>query len=539
MAAAPRCWSRGCATVLCLPLALRGRGGWPGSLGGAWTPCCRRCSTCSGRSRLPAGDLALDRADQRGAAARPADGRPRTAWLLPILILGLVYRALRGAAGPGGGGRAARRPSSCEAARATGGGRWHILRRHMLPQVWRRCWPGCAPVVAAMTLLTEAALSVLGHRRAAAGRQLGHADRRRAGPDLHPAAGGDRAGPGGGGDGAGAERARRSGCAAMAEAVLRGLLRGVLVLFGISVLVFLIFFATPGADPAARLAGRGASPETLARGAARIRARPAAAGAIRGADAAAVRHPRPAELRQPRAARGAGGAAGGAGDAGLAAGAAVLWLAAGLGIGAACGGGLGGAGGGDRGRLIVAAGLLGVSVPAFWLGEMVNAGRPKAGCMRACSPGCRRSACRGAAAGEWLRGMALPWVTLAVLYAGIYGRVLRTEPGRRVAAGLRPHGAGEGARRAAGRCCATRCRTRWCRCWRCSGSISARWWAAGRCWSRWCSACTAIGQADLRRAAEPRSGHGHGLRAVCVGAGGAGERRRRTAVQALLDPRLR
>ena len=36
------------------------------------------------------------------------------------------------------------------------------------------------------------------------------------------------------------------------------------VMFGISVLVFLIFFATPGSDPAARIAGRNAAPETLA-----------------------------------------------------------------------------------------------------------------------------------------------------------------------------------------------------------------------------------------------------------------------------------
>ncbi len=35
------------------------------------------------------------------------------------------------------------------------------------------------------------------------------------------------------------------------------------VMFGISVLVFLIFFATPGADPAARIAGRNAAPETV------------------------------------------------------------------------------------------------------------------------------------------------------------------------------------------------------------------------------------------------------------------------------------
>ncbi len=39
----------------------------------------------------------------------------------------------------------------------------------------------------------------------------------------------------------------------------------VLVLFAISVLVFLIFFATPGVDPAARIAGRNADQQTLAR----------------------------------------------------------------------------------------------------------------------------------------------------------------------------------------------------------------------------------------------------------------------------------
>ena len=41
------------------------------------------------------------------------------------------------------------------------------------------------------------------------------------------------------------------------------LVRSLLVLFGISVLVFLIFFATPGVDPAALIAGKNASPEVL------------------------------------------------------------------------------------------------------------------------------------------------------------------------------------------------------------------------------------------------------------------------------------
>ena len=42
-----------------------------------------------------------------------------------------------------------------------------------------------------------------------------------------------------------------------------GLVATLFVMFAISVLVFLIFFATPGVDPAARIAGRNADPETL------------------------------------------------------------------------------------------------------------------------------------------------------------------------------------------------------------------------------------------------------------------------------------
>ena len=37
----------------------------------------------------------------------------------------------------------------------------------------------------------------------------------------------------------------------------------VFVLVSISILVFLIFFATPGVDPAARIAGRNADQQTL------------------------------------------------------------------------------------------------------------------------------------------------------------------------------------------------------------------------------------------------------------------------------------
>ncbi len=80
--------------------------------------------------------------------------------LLPIVILGLVYapyvaRPVRAALA------GLRSAEFVEAARATGGGRWHVLRRHMLPQLVPLL-AGLAPVVAAIMLLTEAALSVLG-----------------------------------------------------------------------------------------------------------------------------------------------------------------------------------------------------------------------------------------------------------------------------------------------------------------------------------------------------------------------------------------
>ncbi len=211
----------------------------------------------------------------------------------------------------------------------------------------------------------------------------------------------------------------------MIRAVLQRAVRGVLVLFGISVLVFLIFFATPGADPAARLAGRGASPETVAQ----VRAeygldRPLPvqyAGLMRRLF---VTRDLPSfvnrgQLVVPAVLRAAPV------TLALAVGAAVIWLAAGLGIALLA---VGGAGDRGRGRLIVAAGLLGVSVPAFWLGEMVMlaAQGPLHASLFAWVPA---PGLPPASASDWLRGMALPWLTLAVLYAGIYGRVLRTSLG--------------------------------------------------------------------------------------------------------------
>ena len=49
----------------------------------------------------------------------------------------------------------------------------------------------------------------------------------------------------------------------MLRFIIKRFLSMIFVLFSISLLVFLIFFATPGVDPAARIAGRNADQATL------------------------------------------------------------------------------------------------------------------------------------------------------------------------------------------------------------------------------------------------------------------------------------
>jgi len=195
------------------------------------------------------------------------------------------------------------------------------------------------------------------------------------------------------------------------------------VMFGISVLVFLIFFATPGSDPAARIAGRNASQETLAA----VRAdfgldRPLPVQYVlmmkrlfvtrdltsfvnRGWKVVpAVIDVAPVTLS-------------------LVTGAAVLWVIGGVVIGllaaATKGSWL------DRGLMIL--GLIGVSMPVYWLGEVMNlltqsrfhdswvfSWVPPLGYKPLSED-----------PGGWFLTLVIPWITLAVLYMGLYGRVLR------------------------------------------------------------------------------------------------------------------
>jgi peptide/nickel transport system permease protein len=205
---------------------------------------------------------------------------------------------------------------------------------------------------------------------------------------------------------------------------VRRFVSAVLVLFAISVLVFLIFFATPGVDPAARIAGRNADQATLAQ----VRhafgfdqplpvryvlmmkhlfvSRDLESFVNRGARVIPqITHAMPVTLS-------------------LVLGAAVIWVVFGVFMGSAAAA--------LRGTvvdpLIMMLGVIGASLPVYWVGEAVNlvtqsrlhdevfSWVPPLGYVGLTDD-----------PGQWALHLLFPWLTLAALYAGIYARLLRSE----------------------------------------------------------------------------------------------------------------
>jgi len=202
----------------------------------------------------------------------------------------------------------------------------------------------------------------------------------------------------------------------MLRFVLRRMASALLVMFSLSVLVFLIFFATPGVDPAARIAGRNADQQTLRE----VRkdfgldrpmpvqyalmmkklfvTRDLTSFVNRGAKVVPqVVAAAPVTFS-------------------LVLGASVFWItfAIGLGLVAAV----------FRGRtldtVVMIVGLIGISMPGFVFGEHWHV-LPAAGYCDLFSPS---TACGGPA--QWFDHLLLPWLTLSVLYIGLYARVLRS-----------------------------------------------------------------------------------------------------------------
>jgi peptide/nickel transport system permease protein len=205
--------------------------------------------------------------------------------------------------------------------------------------------------------------------------------------------------------------------------IIRRLIATALVMFVLSVLVFLIFYATPGVDPASRIAGRNADPQTLKQ----VRhdfgldrplpvqyaimmkklfiSRDLTSFVNRGVKVVPeVTSTAPVTLS-------------------LVFGAALIWvvIAIALGLSAAV----------MRGTfvdpLLMILGLIGISMPVFWLGEVVNL--------------VTQSRLHGEVFSwvpplgyvpitqdpwQWFLHLLFPWLTLSVLYIGFYSRVLRS-----------------------------------------------------------------------------------------------------------------
>ncbi len=206
-------------------------------------------------------------------------------------------------------------------------------------------------------------------------------------------------------------------------AVVQRLGQMLFVMFGISMLVFLIFFATPGADPAARIAGRNASPEVLE--AVRISfgfdqpfyvqyglmmkkifiTGDLTSFVNRGWKVVpAVLDTIPVTLS-------------------LVIGAAVLWVVFSIIIGVVA------AAFKDTvlDKTLMMLGLIGISMPVYWLGEVMNLitqSRYHDTWMFSWVPPLGYKNFSDDPKG-WFLTLVIPWFTLSILYIGLYGRVLR------------------------------------------------------------------------------------------------------------------
>jgi peptide/nickel transport system permease protein len=207
--------------------------------------------------------------------------------------------------------------------------------------------------------------------------------------------------------------------------VVRRTLATLVVLLAITILVFLIFFHTPGVDPARKMAGRNPSPAT-------IRAIKHAYGLDRPLPVQYVilmkklfisrdltSYTNQGELVVPTI------VAATPVTLSLVLGAAIIWVvvAVVMGLAAAV----------LRGTvfdpILMVIALVGISMPVFWLGEMANlitqsryhdtflfSWVPPLGYTPFASDPFM-----------WLKHLVIPWLVLSALYIGLYARVLRAE----------------------------------------------------------------------------------------------------------------
>ncbi|HQT89312.1 MAG TPA: ABC transporter permease [Acidiphilium sp.] len=209
----------------------------------------------------------------------------------------------------------------------------------------------------------------------------------------------------------------------MLSAIIRRLIHMIAVLFGISVLVFLIFFATPGANPAARIAGRNASPQTIARVERQFglnKPLPVQYGLMMKKLFITQNLTSFVNLGEkvvPQVFRAAPI------TLSLVTGAAVIWIGFAVLIGLLA------AAFRDTliDRILMILSLIGISMPVFWVATMANLitqGQFHHSWLFSWVPPLGYVPFNTSPLG-WFKALIIPWFTLAILYIGLYARVLR------------------------------------------------------------------------------------------------------------------
>jgi peptide/nickel transport system permease protein len=209
----------------------------------------------------------------------------------------------------------------------------------------------------------------------------------------------------------------------MVSLLIRRFAQMIFVMLGISILVYLIFFATPGADPASRIAGRNASPEVLAA----VRASFGLDKPLPVQYAVMMRRlfidqdltsfVNRGEQVVPEIEEAAPI------TLSLVFGAAVFWILGSIAIGLVAAA----TKGSFLDRLLMVLGLIGISMPVYWLGEIVNLVTQKDlhdSWLFSWVPPLGYTPLTEDP-WLWFKSLILPWITLAILYIGLYGRVLR------------------------------------------------------------------------------------------------------------------
>lgn len=204
----------------------------------------------------------------------------------------------------------------------------------------------------------------------------------------------------------------------MARFIVRRLIGMVVVLFAVSVIVFAIFFLIPNGAPENRMAGKQSTPQQIAA----IRKdwgfdKPVTTQYVKMMEKLVTGKNFQSYVRQrnvydelreglPR-------------TFALAIGAAILWMAAGVALGV-----FSALRAGRKSDFVVnVLALVGISIPVFWLGALVN---HYLGYKLGIFPNGGYVPIAEGGLWQWTYHLIMPWVVLSILFIGIYSRVLRS-----------------------------------------------------------------------------------------------------------------